>query len=120
MENKKLETRLKHIEKDRQRTTKQLANAKNRQVAAYHEPRVKQSNDGIVHLLSENPAELKQKIRDKRGVYEEHQELLEELKLKVKGDNLLLLSNQCIYQQKLLLNKKQTVDRLTSSGSEPT
>ena len=40
------------------------------------------------------------------------QGLLDELKLKVKGDNLLLLANQCIYQQKLLLNKKQAINKL--------
>lgn len=116
IENKKLETKLKQIEKDKQKIVKQLNQVKNNPTPAYAESKTKINNNANIGILSENPTDLKQKIREKRDVYDEHLELLEELKIKVKGDNLLLLSNQCIYQQKLLLNKKQAINKLLTSG----
>lgn len=113
-ESKKIETKLMQIEKDKIKVLKQLGSVKTNPGPVNVDAKPKAANN-MTTLLSENPNDLKQQIREKRAVYEEHVELLEELKLKIKGDNLLLLSNQCIYQQKLLLNKKQAINKLVSS-----
>lgn len=116
---KKLETKLKQIERDTLRVQKQLNNAKSNPMPLITDNKTQNTNSAM-GILNDNPNELKQQIRSKRDVYDEHVELLDELKIKIKADNLLLLSNQCIYQQKLLLNKKQMINKLLVSETSDT
>lgn len=111
VENKKLETKLKQIEKDKTKAARQLEIVKKNAGPVYKETLAVSENQRL-GVLNQNPNELKQRIRDKREVFDEHISFHEELKIKTKTDNLLFLANQCIYQQKLLLNTKQRLVKL--------
>ena len=88
VENKKLETKLKQIEKDKNRVAKQLDAVKKNSGAVYKEQLAVPEGQGL-GVLNQNPNELKQRIRDKREIYDEHVSFYEELKVKTKTDNLL-------------------------------
>ena len=111
-ENKKLETKLKQIEKDKARVLKQLELVKDTAGGQIFKEQLNHQENPTFSVLNQNPNELKQRIRDKREVYEEHCNFFEDLKVKTKTDNLLYLANQCIFQQKLLLNTKQRLLKL--------
>jgi len=119
-ENKKLETKLKQIERDKQKVLRQITASRNNHTHTNSENKLTLDDDNDYKSVVDNPNELKQKIRERRDVYQEEYDLLEELKLKIKSDSLLLLSNQCIYQQKLLLSKKHMIGRYMSSKDNET
>lgn len=110
-ENKKLETKLKQIEKEKIKTSKQLTIVK-KSAGSINTEMFKAPEKQRVDVLNQNPNELKECIREKREVFEDYVTFYEELKIKTKTDNLLFLANQTIYQQKLLLNTKKRLVKL--------
>ena len=112
--NIKLETKIKHLETNIDKYEKKLNEYKKNSNPKRNYDKLDQRNK--IHLIeafeNKNPNILKKKIREQKVIIENLNEELEDLKIKTKGDNLLVLSNETVFQNKLLLNSQENIKNL--------
>lgn len=102
-----METRIKQINYQIDKKLEELHQLNKRQPINYDLINGKEF-DHLESLFEfENPISIKGQIREKQEVVEGLEKELSELKVVVKGDNLMFLNNEAVFNNKLMLTEKE-------------
>ena len=112
--NIQMETKIKHLDNNIEKYKKKLENYKKNSNPKKNYDKLDQRKKG--HLIeafeNKNPNLIKNNIREKKKKIVFLENELLDLKIKTKGDNLLVLSNETVFQNKLLLNSQENIKNL--------